>query len=107
MALTAVGATAHYPPQRWQSQPRPRGALVKSHALRDRVVGEATRSEMEVARLSARVETEPALRTEELGLDAVADMIARIEELRRLLREQREVLLDLLAESAGAGDAAP
>ena len=50
---------------------------------------------------------EPALRVEGLGPEAVADMIARIEELRHLLRDQREVLLDLVARSEYADHVVP
>lgn len=57
--------------------------------------------------MSTVARAEPALRVEELGPEALADMIARIEELRRLLREQREVLLDLVAESKCVDHAAP
>jgi hypothetical protein len=53
-----------------------------------------------VAGLSTQVEAEPALRLHDLGPEQVEDIIARIEELRRLLREQREVLLDLLLAAA-------
>jgi hypothetical protein len=74
--------------------------LVNGHALHGSVVGEANVSHWGVARLSARVEIEPALRIDGLGPEPVAEMIARIEDLRRLLREQREVLLDLLLAAA-------
>jgi len=54
-----------------------------------------------VARLSTTVEHEAALRVENLDLETAARLLKRIEELRLLLHEQHEVLLDLLARGSG------
>ncbi len=60
-----------------------------------------------VACMPTAARAEPTLRVEELGPEALADMIVRIEELRRLLRERHEALLALIAESAHADHVAP